>query len=386
MPTLVDYITENKNKSFKDLPINELDIVAINEIGYLSFDDVVKETITSQSDVYLSELTVDDEKDLLNSVYNFLITKERLNLFHAIRQSKRFKELALSHYINEIDVEFERQFAGMVFKIKSLNHVQVVFRGTDDSLIGWKEDFKLTYMREIPAHRAAISFIKNYLDENPEDQIIVSGHSKGGTLALYGTSFITPSYQKAIKKVYLLDSPGLSEDLLERPGYQSIRKKLIVIRPQESVVGVMLYCDVPPKIVKSGAFGVLQHKTSSWQVDAKGKFVTVPHPSSLSRNLELTFKEWNRQLSKQELKMVCDLFFDALISNGITSLHAFTFDEKAFVNFYQVLSSLRSIDQAHKAVMIKSMRQLIHDYTGIRKREVSEKIQGRIGAILKKRA
>lgn len=160
MPTLVDYITENKNKSFKDLPINELDIVAINEIGYLSFDDVVKETITSQSDVYLSELTVDDEKDLLNSVYNYLITKERLNLFHAIRQSKRFKELALSHYINEIDVEFERQFAGMVFKIKSLNHVQVVFRGTDDSLIGWKEDFKLTYMREIPAHRAAISFIK----------------------------------------------------------------------------------------------------------------------------------------------------------------------------------------------------------------------------------
>ncbi|PNY18903.1 Mbeg1-like protein [Streptococcus parauberis] len=386
MPTLVDYIKENKNKSFKDLPINELDIVAINEIGYLSFDDVVKETITSQSDVYLSELTVDDEKDLLNSVYNYLITKERLNLFHAIRQSKRFKELALSHYINEIDVEFERQFAGMVFKIKSLNHVQVVFRGTDDSLIGWKEDFKLTYMREIPAHRAAISFIKNYLDENPEDQIIVSGHSKGGTLALYGTSFITPSYQEAIKKVYLLDSPGLSEDLLERLGYQSIRKKLIVIRPQESVVGVMLYCDVPPKIVKSSAFGVLQHKTSSWQVDAKGKFVTVPHPSSLSRNLELTFKEWNRQLSKQELKMVCDLFFDALISSGITSLHAFTFDEKAFVNFYQVLSSLRSIDQAHKAVMIKSMRQLIHDYTGIRKREVSEKIQGRIGAILKKRA
>ncbi len=67
MPTLVDYITENKNKSFKDLPINELDIVAINEIGYLSFDDVVKETITSQSDVYLSELTVDDEKDLLTA-------------------------------------------------------------------------------------------------------------------------------------------------------------------------------------------------------------------------------------------------------------------------------------------------------------------------------
>lgn len=386
MPALVDYITANKNKSFKELPLNELDMVAINEIGYLSFDDVVKETITSQSKLYLSELTVDDEKALLNSVYNYLITKERLELFHAIRQSKRFKELALSHYINEVDVEFERQFAAMVFKIDSLNHVQLVFRGTDDSLIGWKEDFKLTYMREIPAHRAAIAFLKAYLDENPEDQIIVSGHSKGGTLALYGSSFIAPSYQESIKKVYLLDSPGLSKDLLDRQGYQSIRKKLIVIRPQESVVGVMLYCDVAPKIVKSSAFGVLQHKTSSWQVDLKGQFITVPHPSSLSRNLELTFKEWNNQLSKQELKMVCDLFFDALISSGITSLNVFTFDEKAFVNFFQVLSSLRSIDQSHKAIMIKSMRQLIHDYTGIRKREVSEKIQGRIGSILKKRA
>ncbi|KHD44068.1 Mbeg1-like protein [Streptococcus hongkongensis] len=385
MPTLVNYINENKDKSFKEFPINEVDIVAINEIGYLSFDEFVKETVSSDQPIHLSELIVDESEGLLNSVYNYLITKERIALFHAIRKSKRFKGLTLSSYVNEVNVEFERQFAAMVFKIDSIHHTQIVFRGTDDSLIGWKEDFKLTYMREIPAHRAAITYLKTYLNQHPTDSIILSGHSKGGALALYASSFIGSLYQKAIKRVYLLDSPGLSEALIKLPGYKKIRHKLGVIRPEESIVGVMLYCDVVPKIVKSSAIGVLQHKTTSWQVDVTGKFITVSEPSRLSRHLDLTFKEWTHQLSKQELKMICDLFFDAVISSGITSLNAFTFDEKAFISFFHALSGLHSIDQEHKAILFKSMKQLIHDYTGIRKREVSEKLHEKMESLLKKR-
>ncbi|EGJ27585.1 Mbeg1-like protein [Streptococcus porcinus] len=384
MPILKDYIIKQSKTSFKSLPLNELDIIAINEIGYLSFDDLAATTIDEKTEVKIKDIKKDTSVDGQKTIYNYLITKERLELFEAIQASQRFQDLTLSHYVNEVDSEFEKQFAAMVFTIASISHVQIVFRGTDDSLIGWKEDFKLTYMSEIPAQRSAISYLRSYIDLHPSQQVLVTGHSKGGNLALYASCFLLPCLQEKIKKIYALDSPGLTEELLQRASYKAIRDRLVLIRPQESVVGVMLYCDVKPKIVKSSAYGVLQHKTCNWQVDLEGKLLTVPSQTELSLSLEKSFKDWTQQLSKHDLKLVCDSFFDTLISSGITSLNAFSFDEKSFITFFNVISSLQSIDQAKKIIMLRSIRQLIHDYTGYRKRAVTEKLEARMGQLLKK--
>ncbi|MGT2887205.1 Mbeg1-like protein [Streptococcus didelphis] len=382
MSTLIDYIKWNQDKSFQELPLNELDIVAINEIGYLSFDVLVTDVIKEDSLIDLSSILVDEGQDSQNTVYNFLISKERVALFRSLRDSKRFKELSLSHYVNDIDPESEKQFAAMVFKIPSICHTQIVFRGTDDSLIGWKEDFKLTYMNAIASQKSALLYLSSYLEKNPDEQVILTGHSKGGHLALYAFTSLLNSLQKRVKKAYLLDSPGLSKEMLETEAYKRVRERLILIRPQESIVGVMLYSDVKPKIVKSNSFGLLQHKTSNWQVRLDGEFISVDKPSSLSLSLELTFKAWTNQLSKEDLKLVCDSFFDALFLSGITSLNAFTLDEHVFHTFFKVLASLRSIDHFKKAIMVKSIRQLIHNYTGYRRRGVNLKVQEKVTEIL----
>lgn len=385
MPVLRDYITHHQNQSFIDFPLNELDIAALNEIGYLSFEDLTDLRIDASSHLPLHAIFKEGKERISKTVYNYLITKERLALFTAMQGSKRFGNVVLSHYVKEVNPEVEKQFGAMIFTIPEINHVQMVFSGTDDSLIGWKEDFKLTYMSEIPAHRSAIAYLSTFLEEHPACEIMLSGHSKGGNLALYAASFSLPKYQEKIKKVYLLDAPGLAEELLERQSYQAIRSRLVVLRPQESVVGVMLYYDVKPKLIKSRAFGVLQHKTCNWQVQLEGKFERVSKASDLSITLDHTFKDWTKQLSKQELKLVCDSFFDAIISSGITSLNVFTFDEKSFVTLFKVIASLRSIDQSKKVIMLKSLRQLIHDYRGYRKREVTAKIQVAIKHFLKKK-
>lgn len=382
--TLIDYINANSHRDFRHFHLNELDIAAINEIGYLSFDDLVDEAVDASSVFKLSQIHVNDKDKAKESVYNFLITKERVALFHAIRDSKRFKNLSLSHYVNEVDPEFEKQFAAMVFTIPEINHIQMVFRGTDDSLIGWKEDFKLTYMKEVAANRSALSYLSGYLINHPNTQLVLSGHSKGGHLALYAAAFLASDLQEQLLDIYLLDSPGLAEEFLQREGYRAIRKRLRVIRPQESVVGVMLYCDVKARIVKSASFGLLQHKTCNWQVSLDGRFEEASQASRLSKTLELVFKDWTKQLSKRDLKLVCDSLFDALISSGITSLNAFTLNDKAFVTFFQIISSLHSLDQSKKSIIMKSVQQLIVDYTGYRKREVTEKIQTRLSKYLKK--
>ncbi|AHY15621.1 Mbeg1-like protein [Streptococcus iniae] len=384
MATLIDYIKANSHRDFHSLPLNELDIAAINEIGYLSFDDLVEESVDASGVFDLSKMLVNDKDDTKASVYNFLITKERVALFCAIRDSKRFNDLSLSHYVNEVDPEFEKQFAAMVFTIPEINHTQMIFRGTDDSLIGWKEDFKLTYMKEVAANRSALSYLNAYLMNHPNKELVLSGHSKGGHLALYAAAFLASDLQEQLTVIYLLDSPGLAEEFLQREGYRAIRKRLRVIRPQESVVGVMLYCDVKPRIVKSASFGLLQHKTCNWQVSLDGQFEQATQASHLSKTLELVFKDWTKQLSKRDLKLVCDSLFDALISSGITSLNAFTLNDKAFVTFFQIIGSLHSLDQSKKSIIMKSVQQLIIDYTGYRKREVTEKIQLTLSKYLKK--
>lgn len=384
MPNLLDYVKHHKDSSFKDFPLNELDIAAINEIGYLSFDDLVEKADSKQFQFDLEDILQPDQENQKETVYNFLITKERVDLFRAMRESMRFKNMKLSHYVNDVDDQSEKQFAALVFTIDTINHTQVVFRGTDDSMVGWKEDFKMTYMREIPAHRSAIAYLTTYLINYPDKEVVISGHSKGGNLALYAATFISKTLQERIKRVYHLDAPGLAEDFLKSSGYQSIRDRLIVIRPQESIVGVMLYLDVKPKIVKAESFGLLQHKTINWQVHLDGRFETVAHATDLSKNLEMTFRDWTNQLSKQDLKLLCDSFFDSLIASGITSLNVFTFDDRAFKQVFTVIGSLRSIDRDKKIIMLNSMRQLIHDYSGYRKREFSEKIQTRMSQIMAK--
>lgn len=112
----------------------------------------------------------------------------------------------------------------------------------------------------------------------------------------------------------------------------------------------MLYCDVKPRIVKSASFGLLQHKTCNWQVSLDGQFEQATQASHLSKTLELVFKDWTKQLSKRDLKLVCDSLFDALISSGITSLNAFTLNDKAFVTFFQIIGSLHSLDQSKKVL------------------------------------
>ncbi|MGT2744458.1 Mbeg1-like protein [Streptococcus phocae subsp. phocae] len=383
MATLVDYVTHNQETSFTKLALNELDIAVINEIGYLPFDGLIGQASYRLSDMTLANLIRGNQDAFGKPVYNFLITKERLALFLAVSQSKRFANLSLSNYVNDINVEFEKQFAAMVFTIDTINHVQIVFRGTDDSLIGWKEDFKLTYMREVPAHRSAIAYLKTFQKEHPNCDVTISGHSKGGNLALYASSFLSPYGQSFIKRLYLFDAPGLPQSQLKHSGYRAIRDKLTVIQPHESVVGVMLYYDVPLTIVRSLSYGLLQHKICNWLVDLGGTFETVAERSALSLHLEVAFRDWTRDLSKSELKLIGDAFFDTLIASGITSLNAFTFDEKAMGTIFRAIYSLHSIDHRKKALMITSMRKLIGTYTGYRKRQVSEKMLSAVSHILK---
>lgn len=316
MAHLIDYLEKVENLTFDQEPLNILDKVCINEIGYLTYEKWLTASDLKKP-INLHDFAEGKE---LNPDYSFMVTKERVELAEAIVRSRRFASLSLSNYRSVLDKEVEKQFAAMIFSLPELDYHQLVFRGTDDSVIGWKEDFQLTYSREIPAHRSAMTFLEDHLP-NLSGRITVSGHSKGGNLALYSAVQSSTALREKIAELLLLDSPGLMKSLLEKPSYQELKARMTVIRPQDSVVGVMLYWDRPAQLVAAEGIGFAQHNALTWEVDlVANDFVYEDQPTELSQRLEETFQEWIETLPNQELKQVCDLVFDTILDSGIESL------------------------------------------------------------------
>lgn len=363
MATINGYLDYNKNRSFKDFAFNEADILCLNELGYFCFEEL-DASIDFSKDVNLHEVLmpyVTGEKPFNHS---FLVTEERVKLLQKVVASKRFVNLNLSDYVNDVDAEYERQFSAMVFTLPEINHHQLVFRGTDDTMIGWKEDFKLTYVQEIPAHRAAVAYLEAYF-EKYAGKVTVSGHSKGGNLALYAVAHVNDLLREQIEKVYMLDAPGLQEKGLESDGYKAIRERVTVIRPEESIVGIMLYNDIEPIVVKSNASGIMQHAVTSWQFNEEtGELILAERQTDLSQNLEKTFKQWMKELSSQELKILFDILFDTLMSSGIHSINNVTIDREFGAKLATSIASFYSIGTEKKLLLAKSAKLFLQAFVG----------------------
>ena len=353
MAHLIDYLEKVENLTFDQEPLNILDKVCINEIGYLTYEKWLTASDLKKS-INLHDFAEGKE---LNPDYSFMVTKERVELAEAMVRSRRFASLSLSNYRSVLDMEVEKQFAAMIFSLPELDYHQLVFRGTDDSVIGWKEDFQLTYSREIPAHRSAMTFLEDHLP-NLSGCITVSGHSKGGNLALYSAVQSSTALREKISELLLLDSPGLMKSLLEKPSYQELKAKMTVIRPQDSVVGVMLYWDRPAQLVAAEGIGFAQHNALTWKVDlTTNDFVYVDQPTDLSQRLEETFQEWIETLPNQELKQVCDLVFDTILDSGIESLDDIGI--QALPQLGQMLQEFGNLSDRQKKVLQDGFNQLL---------------------------
>lgn len=354
MSNIIDYIKKNHHRSFKELPLNEVDIAIINELSYLPIGEALSTTFKKQF-ISIKQLNEENRLFFKKTNYNFMTTKERVQLYEVIVDSNRFIDIEIGYYVNDVNLAIEQQFSAMVFRLPSINHTQIVFRGTDDSLIGWKEDAKMTYMKTIPSHQSALNYLTIFLKEW-EGQVVVSGHSKGGNLALYATCMIQKSLQKKITAIYTFDSPGHYQSLLDASSYHNIKHKIISIIPKESIVGVMLKPDLDSKIVESKSFGFFQHNISQWQVK-ENQFLPAKDTTLISKALEDTFKLWQEELSHDELETFFNIFFDLFFDIGVVSLDDIKKNKRK--NLAHLFKEIVNLKPKEKKIMRKSLRTMI---------------------------
>ena len=327
MGIIFDYLDQVAYDSIYDTPFNELDMLMLTEITYLPFDQIVSDQMSPDCTCRLFEAAEKVPQDL-----SMLVTKNRLKLLEKAASSTRFKNIKLMGYVNDIDPDVQKQFAAMIFKIKPDSYV-LTFRGTDDSIIGWKEDFHMTYMDQVPAQKTAVNYLRKAMNALP-GQFILTGHSKGGNLASYAASQIEPEYQERIQSIYSYDAPGLNHSVITSQGYQTISNKIKRYIPQGSIVGMMLETPKQAQIVKSTAIGGLaQHDTFTWQISGQ-TFVLLDNLNPDSLQVDKTLKNWVDSVSDEELKDFFDLFFGLILDAGISSINDLTKLE----NFKKILA------------------------------------------------
>ena len=217
----------------------------------------------------------------------------------------------------------------------------------------------MTYMKEIPAQKHALEYLKEFFTQHPKQKVIVAGHSKGGNLAVYAASQIQSELQDKISAVYTYDAPGLQAHLTETTGYQDVIPKIHRFVPQGSVIGMMLEVPDTPIVVKSTALGgIAQHSTFSWQTEGH-HFVQLEAISSESLQIKDTLKEWVDSVPDEELELYFDLFFGTILESGISSINELS-SKNAIDHVRQLVSQAQTLEP-EQVEILKNLTQLLLD-------------------------
>lgn len=355
MPTIFDYLKTSQYDSFYDKDFTVLDALALTELAYLPFEDLVPAEISVQNYISLQHLAEQFEEKFQGKYPPLgMVNAHRLKLLSYLSSFKRYKHIRALGFANDVSLDSQKQFAAITYQIRPKEYL-VVFRGTDDSIIGWKEDFHLTYMKEIPAQLAARDYLKEVLDKL-DGKVWLAGHSKGGNLATYAACHVETSIQDRIQKVYSFDAPGLHSSIRNSDNFKAIEGKILSIIPENSIVGMMLETPETDLVVKSKTFGLLQHLMVSWEIEGD-QFKVVPKVTEDSIQVDQTLKSWTASLSEEELRDFFDLFFGLFIEADIHRFGDITVDTPGKIQ--KLIENRRNLTHEQATMMDRLSRQLI---------------------------
>ena len=333
MADLLDYVNWRGDLTFAKSKVNKVDIVILSQFVMLDLNGSVQyktpRPLYECAEKYFSHSKKDRH-------IGFIIPPEINDLFLLASKSQRFKDLELSHYKEDIDHECETQFSAMTVDAKDINTKFVVFSGTDDTIIGWKENFNLVYRTPTDAQIQSVKYL-NKVAKDFNGKIIVLGHSKGGHLAIYSSANCHSEIRDNIKQIYNLDGPGIPDCDEAENVYKRIEKKLTAILPQSSVIGRLFEQGGSHVIVHSNANGLAQHNCFTWQVMGT-RFIRESELSTESVGVENCIRRVLSSMEQPQREQFVESFFNLLFSTGAKTLTDLSKKGKSLIAKYFRLS------------------------------------------------
>lgn len=277
-------------------------------------------------------------------------------LFRTLAVNPRFADVAIGAYVDDTDVERQTQFAAATFLLPDADGTMVLtFRGTDGSLVGWKEDFNMAFRYPIPAQQSAAEYATRVAGLWRNAPLVLEGHSKGGNAAVYAAMNVSDAIRERIARIYSLDGPGFPGFVVESPEYAAVIGKVRKIIPESSIVGMIFETPEPCTVVKSDATGIMQHLAFSWRI-RDGRFIRVPGIDSTSRYFSQSLGDWLSRLPNERRERVIDSIFTVLQASGATSMMDLpTAIPKALPDMFGAWADLPREDRDHIAEAFRAL-------------------------------
>ena len=353
MANMFDYLQWRGDLTFNASPFSPVDNIIFSQLSYLNLDGIVPGpdekngiSIALAVKIYNENMGRPDFK--VTSIF-----KEDPDLIKALALSKRFGNCQLFGHINYLDINREIQFSALCV-YTSDDHCFITFRGTDTSLVGWKEDFNMCFREVIPSQIEAV----NYLEKMApliNGHLRVGGHSKGGNLAIYASSKCGKKIQKRITDIYSNDAPGFNEKIINDAGFGAIKDRIHSYVPQSSIIGMLLEQGYGSTVIKSSESGLLQHSLYSWEV-THNDLVRAEKSTESSRFINKTLREWLNSLDNKHREEFIESLYHILYTADVKSLR--DLESSWFSAAGRVLKSLGAVDETKRKLIKKTLNEL----------------------------
>ena len=373
MANIMDYLDWRGDLTFAQSPFNEVDNLLLSQLAYVDLGGIVpgpesKECI-SIKDASSIFFRTHDEQKIMEKIS---MTKTAMYVLKKLAESERFKNATLGGYVNDISLKEQSQFSVVCIYLSDKS-LFVAFSGTDDTIVGWRENFNMGYLSATPGQKKAVAYL-NHMVGIGQWKVRVGGHSKGGNLAVYGSVHCKASITRKIISVYSNDGPGFSKEMVESEAYQELIPKIKTIIPESSIVGLILEHEEKFEVVKSTNIGVGQHDAMSWEVLGT-KFVYTDRVAEQSLLFDETMRAWIAELDMHEREEIVNAIFEIL-----EDLNIRTVDDLARIKFKDIQEAMKlkkSLPEETQKLLAEAVKLLWKTTNQAVKQYVKEKIESR---------
>lgn len=335
------YLKTQGEKDFGKAPLDDIDLFAFAELSYVNFDLICPSLGQEQAPIAFKDLEI---KDMDALTYGSVDAKNNAKLINIMRKSPRYGDVRIGLCQRIFDEQNPNQFFALTFFLPNGETI-ISYRGTDITLIGWKEDFMMTFSDAIPSQIQALDYLSK-VHALGYKKLSLTGHSKGGNLALYSLLMAKENIAKDVSRAVSFDGPGFKDGMKAFPSFESLSPKIAQYLTHRDIVGLVFGHTKEPIIVYSNGLLLGGHDPFYWQIDPKTKYFKTEKglTASSKRSLKV-LTTWLNSVPEKDRPLLSGAIFD-VFHNCSTVYDLLKFAGKDLVNSKKVLSKYSKEEQA----------------------------------------
>lgn len=353
MANIIDYMDWRGDILMKHSALNEVDGLIFSQFAYVPFDGLIENGFKEYRTIeelgkHFFEVHPQEEIDTWTE-----LLKSSCSVLRKMIEVPRFKDLRVFNYCSEFEPEISKQFAAITIEIDR-NTLYVAFRGTDDSLAGWEEDFKACYMMPVAAQQRASEYLKEIFEKTTA-KVYLGGHSKGGNLAVYAAMKEGSHNKKRVIRVQNYDGPGFLQEFVESPEYKKMMPLTDNYNPRASIVGLIMFRGDDYTVVESSEKGLMQHTGISWQVFGN-HFVKADGFDKFCLVFSKANKTWINEIEQEKREMFIEIVF-GILKDGFDTVTGLK--DGFFSTAASIIKSYNGVDKDTRRMARKILGQVI---------------------------